>query len=227
MMMMGSIYGKFLNDYTKGHYWLSMCRDFNPHQIECSMGLVSLYYASGALQDALVETEKLFKTKYENRAMLNHYKSWDCEMPRLGVRILGYKHHFIEKDTNGLSSVELKYMLLLYNMVNSNLCRSYNVYMEQDNEALFKSTMSDFNLDVAKSIPTQDTLCSDSELQHYIIKHGIKLHCCKTLQHSIDVSNVCAPMFFDHSIHSEEFHGASNLYDMVHSVYGGMYICVY
>ena len=219
MMMLGGIYSRFLQDFTKSEYWLSMCRDFNPHQIECGMGLVALYYNSGALEDALYETQKLFKTKYENRAMLNHYKGWDCEMPRLGVRVLGYKYQYMSMSASIFTLPEAKYAALLYSMVNSDLCRSYEIYMEADNTAIFEKMANNFNID-PKTTDTKN-LCEDQELQHYIISNQISLHGCKSLKNVIDVNGFCHPFFYDHSPPSFEFYGASNLYDIVHSVYGG------
>jgi hypothetical protein len=50
MFMLGGIYSRFLPDFHRMQYWLSMCRDFNPRQIECGMALVGQYYNNGLLR---------------------------------------------------------------------------------------------------------------------------------------------------------------------------------
>ena len=69
MYLLGTLYWSFLEtkEFAKSHYWFSMCRDFNPQQAECSIGLIKLYYSIGEPMNAWKEIEKLIRVEQKER----------------------------------------------------------------------------------------------------------------------------------------------------------------
>lgn len=93
-----------------------MCRDYNPHNTECSFSLTKLYVGFGAFELAFAELENLLTVERRNREMLNHFKEWDCDIPAVAVTLFG---HLLTRDPSspGLA----KYLLMLVRL----LCTVY------------------------------------------------------------------------------------------------------
>lgn len=178
------------------------------------MGLVSLYFANGLLDDAISETEALIKTEYQNRAMLNHYKGWDCELPRLVIKVLIHK---FEYRRSYFAAVEAKYAMLLYSMVISAKCRSYEVYMEPENSKRYSNMIKSVGI----SHVSDEALCSDAEVQNYLYSNEVTLHPCREFQQMVDESKFCAPFRYVFPPPSEPYEGTANLYDIIFNAYRG------
>lgn len=127
MYVLGSIYGSikvnyfccskarlnlnFLQtqrEYPSAIHWMSMCRDFNPNQVECSLSLSRYYYFHGMIDKALAELEKILLRGHEERIMLNMLRTRDCSIPELVVDL------FVHKARVGVLSLgDAKFMLLM------------------------------------------------------------------------------------------------------------------
>lgn len=90
-------------------YWLSLCRDYNLQQLECSLSLVQLHITLGQLAPALEEVTAALKLDRSSRPMLTYYYQYDCQLPRTAVELLAYKG----LQRTYLEGPEAMYILLL------------------------------------------------------------------------------------------------------------------
>ena len=93
----------------KAIYWLSMCTDYDPKQLECYLILMNLYVTLGQLQPALIELDIALKLEKPNRAMLTYYRQYDCDLPRMAVELLSLK----ARQQNTLDVDESMYLVML------------------------------------------------------------------------------------------------------------------
>jgi len=176
------------------------------------------------LSKALTEVDKIIKTKYENRAMLNHFKSWDCDTPVLATRMLLSKYFHYGKD---FTITYAKYTTMLFLMSNSSKCSSTSPF-DQDVSAGFASMVKTYNIKVPQ---TQESFCKDEDLRRFISGNKITLHACNEFRSELEVQDFCLPFTTEHPpvhdalqrIWREEYYGMASLYDIVHYVYHGDY----
>lgn len=118
-MKLGLHYIFFINDIfyfenyhqrndQKAIYWLSLCRDYNPRQSECSLALCELYVRLGQIEPALKELHGILRQGSEKRAMVEYLNHWECKVPAVVVQLFS-----IKAQTKGLTSEEAKYFFLM------------------------------------------------------------------------------------------------------------------
>ena len=95
--------------------WFSLCRDYNPKQSECGMALTRLYLSYGSLDLAFNEINLIIRNGREDRAMLNWYKSWDCDVPSVAFVI--YSHYVRIYQVNKATIGDALYILLLVSLI--------------------------------------------------------------------------------------------------------------
>ncbi len=187
MLMLGSIYGSLDPDFTKAEHWLSMCRDYNPRQVECTRALVSLYLGYGMPDEAIDTVSDLIRTDAQARIMLNHFNLWSCDVPAIVYQTLLIKFR-LQRDR--FESVEFKYILVLKVMIESEFCRSNAIELPPDEYGILQAMSLTYEYSTSASA---EELCNDKELMHYIHNERITLQPCesiKTLITSIDTCSV-------------------------------------
>ena len=202
-----------------------MCRDYNPRQIECGMGLLSIYYSLRVMDKAIIEFDKLLKTKFENRVMMNHYKIWDCELPKHALRMFAVKQEVLTE--NKLENA--KYAALLHLVVHGTKCQNYGVVFSSEEEDLFNQILK-LN-DISKNSYTQESLCEDKDLTSYLISNSFELHPCQSIRNQMITMDLCLPFQLEHPpLHDNDqvrtagsYYGLASIYDIVHQVYFGDY----
>ena len=178
-----------------------MCRDFNPKQVECGMALVTLYLSNGLLNGALIETDKLLKTKYEDRTMLNHYKNWECEVPRLAVKMMTYKFQLLTQENKELNLAEVKYLFLLAQIVQQPKCQSYRVFLESDTVAEVSKLAYKYrfgSLQYPNNALTIDSICKDQQFLQFLKITEYTLHPCTDFLNDKYTLDTCGIFYSEH-----------------------------
>lgn len=73
----------FVQDYQLAIKWFSLCRDYNPKQVECSSQLTRVFLQINRFDLAQTELEKLLKQEVQERLMLNMLHTASCGIPQL------------------------------------------------------------------------------------------------------------------------------------------------
>lgn len=116
MYCLADLYEKFKGDAIRATYWLKMCRDYNPSQVDCSLALVRHHMVRGHLDEAESELILTLQQQHRERAMLNNLGAITCHLPLTAV-----KYYILKYSSFGsLRAEEAKYTLLLV-MILSNL----------------------------------------------------------------------------------------------------------
>ena len=87
-----------------------MCRDYNPRTCECAVALTKLYLSFGRMDKAYAEMIGLIRTDRVERQFLNTYKEWDCDVPNLGLEVLGT---YYSQMQTAMSAEDAKYIIML------------------------------------------------------------------------------------------------------------------
>jgi hypothetical protein len=249
MYLMGSIYTTYKRDTNKAEYWLSMCRDFDRDNIECSMNLVRLHLKLGMLAKAVQELENALRRNYTPRDFMGNSHRWDCDLPALALSTLThiltakaemYGQYVGKASTSGSNSPEALfkegknialYVLMLKEMQERPQCIAANkqpydmTSAAQEAIELFipkRGSTNSYN-------PSLRELCDNVALRAYLNQTRYKLHACDRLQMDIDDTERCADLQVDMLPPSMEFHarayneflGAGSIPDVVHHAYKG------
>jgi hypothetical protein len=223
-MLLGQIFMTIRFDFEEARHWLSQCRDYNPKQTECSYLLVMLYMSNGRLEEGAQVADALMKTKYENRVMLNHFKSWSCEVPKVVHDVLG--KGILANLYGDMPSTLSKYLLLLGAMVRGETCVAYDVTLTQDQIGMEERVSSVYPL---QGDSTVESLCAEEDVQQYIKDNDITLHPCQKLRNQMAVEDACREFIKPHPTLDEasmakataEHIGVGSILDLINNIYGG------
>jgi hypothetical protein len=101
-------------DYVNGLRWMHACHDFSPKQTECALAIVHIHQSTGQLKEAIDMMQVILQTEHEERAMLNHFKHWVCDVPSSAVTVLSYMSIYGGMD---FSVEDTKYLRLVVSAV--------------------------------------------------------------------------------------------------------------
>lgn len=228
MYSMGITYAFRLKDMVNGVYWLEMCKDYNPHQVECAVLLTKLHLINQRVPAAVKEVEEIVRTAPKHREMINQHSQWHCEVPALVGEV------YSNKAASGvpLSVDEVKYLFLMRHIATPERCSS----------SLYKFQLSNDMLNFAQKIISQGegsrfrysasvtNMCADDGLQNYLINNKIVLHPCVDLPVPSTVQEDYCKMFVADSAPPVEayqvsqhgkFIGAATVADIIHHAYNG------
>lgn len=88
MYLLGGIFTNMQIDLPRALHWFTLCRDYNPRQVDCSLILARIHIAMGRVQHAWDEVESALQQEMSERAMLNMLGTAECELPALAVKLL-------------------------------------------------------------------------------------------------------------------------------------------
>jgi hypothetical protein len=94
--------------------WLQACHDFSPKQTECALAIVNIYQSFGQLGRMYDTMQVILRAEHEERAMLNHFKHWVCDVPSSAVTVLSYMSIYGGMD---FSVEDTKYLRLVVSAV--------------------------------------------------------------------------------------------------------------
>jgi hypothetical protein len=227
MMMLGTIFSALRPDFTKAERWLRACRDFNPHQTECSRTLCNLYATHGRAEPLIEETQFLLGVEQQGRIMLNHYKMGSCEIPKVVLNGLQVK---FSTHPNEVVAEEAMLAFLLRAMVQDDFCAKSGVLLSQDTVASALQMEAAFG----GQSWTPSGLCSDPQLVTYVTRKRIYLQPCSDLLETIKYMDTCNAVVLNppsvtptqQLLHARDsgrkLSGIGSIPDIVHHVYGGV-----
>lgn len=113
-------------NYQKAVHWLSMCRDYNPQQSECSLALCQAHLNANQLDKALTELHTVLQREdNQAREMVEYLHQRDCQVPAIAVTLFAQK-----AITSGVAKDEAMYFFMLVSFILTHILRKYSLCIE-------------------------------------------------------------------------------------------------
>ena len=220
MYTLGIIYASYRIDIEKAKLWFSLCRDYNPQQVECGTQLSRIYVQNGMIEQAYNEILSIIQQDLTERIGTSYVDLQQCTLPSVILEVFGLK-----ASMGSLSTAEAKYFLLILSILRD--CKTMEWTMSDSLVSYIRSILAQSKVSMQSPV---NAVCADQELVDYLTLNQIKFHACpeiRFLQVSYQYCNVFAhplpPASEDSQFKTylKAFAGAALIYDIIHHVHFG------